>query len=129
MAKERIVKLTGTLADGNAVIEHADGRLEKMTDASDWQRVDALTEDEIHQAALADNDWDGLVEIDWSKIEITRPARKTAISIRVDEDVLSFFKAGGDGYQKRINAVLRSYVTASSAAAPAKKLPKQRSRG
>ncbi len=121
MGKERIVKLTGTLADGNAVIEHADGRLEKMTDASDWQRVDALTEGELQQAALADNDWDGLVEIDWSKIEITRPARKTAISIRVDEDVLSFFKAGGDGYQKRINAVLRSYVTASGAASFGKK--------
>lgn len=38
------------------------------------------------------------------------PARKKAISIRVDEDVLDFFKQQGDGYQRRINAVLRSYM-------------------
>ena len=38
------------------------------------------------------------------------PARKKAISIRVDEDVLDYFKRGGEGYQRRINAVLRSYM-------------------
>ena len=38
------------------------------------------------------------------------PARKKAISIRVDEDVLDFFKKQGEGYQRRINAVLRSYM-------------------
>ena len=32
-------------------------------------------------------------------------------TIRLDDDVLAFFKAGGPGYQKRINAVLRSYMT------------------
>ena len=35
---------------------------------------------------------------------------KTPISIRLDDDVLAFFKEGGAGYQKRINAVLRSYM-------------------
>ncbi|MGA2994585.1 BrnA antitoxin family protein [Bradyrhizobium sp.] len=38
------------------------------------------------------------------------PARKKAISIRVDEDVLDYFKSQGDGYQRRMNAVLRSYM-------------------
>ena len=38
----------------------------------------------------------------------TRP--KKAISIRVDEDVLDFFRKEGEGYQRRINAVLRSYM-------------------
>jgi uncharacterized protein (DUF4415 family) len=38
------------------------------------------------------------------------PARKKAISISVDEDVLDFFKKEGTGYQRRINAVLRSYM-------------------
>jgi uncharacterized protein (DUF4415 family) len=33
------------------------------------------------------------------------------ISIRVDEDVLDFFKAGGAGYQSRMNAVLRHFVS------------------
>jgi uncharacterized protein (DUF4415 family) len=38
------------------------------------------------------------------------PPKKTAISIRVDDDVLDYFKSQGDGYQRRINAVLRSYM-------------------
>jgi uncharacterized protein (DUF4415 family) len=38
------------------------------------------------------------------------PARKKGICIRVDEDVLDFFKKEGEGYQRRINAVLRSYM-------------------
>jgi uncharacterized protein (DUF4415 family) len=36
-------------------------------------------------------------------------AAKTAISLRVDQDVLEWFKAQGDGYQTRINAVLRAF--------------------
>jgi uncharacterized protein (DUF4415 family) len=38
------------------------------------------------------------------------PPKKTAISIRIDPDVLNYFKNEGPGYQRRINAVLRSYV-------------------
>jgi uncharacterized protein (DUF4415 family) len=36
--------------------------------------------------------------------------KKIAISIRVDEDVLDYFKQSGARYQKRMNAVLRSYM-------------------
>ena len=35
---------------------------------------------------------------------------KTAISLRLDSDVLSWFKSQGPGYQTRINAVLRKHV-------------------
>jgi len=41
---------------------------------------------------------------------VTLPRPKQAISVRLDADVLDFFKAGGKGYQTRINAVLRSYM-------------------
>ena len=50
------------------------------------------------------------IDIDWSDAVLVIPARKKAISIRVDEDVLDYFKREGDGYQRRINAVLRSYM-------------------
>lgn len=39
--------------------------------------------------------------------------RKTAISLRVEQDVLDWFKAQGPGYQTRINAVLRAFRDAS----------------
>ena len=38
---------------------------------------------------------------------------KTAISLRIEQDVLEWFKAQGPGYQTRINAVLRAYRDAS----------------
>ena len=39
--------------------------------------------------------------------------RKIAISLRVEQDVLDWFKAQGPGYQTRINAVLRAFRDAS----------------
>ncbi|TAL71287.1 MAG: hypothetical protein EPN56_06545 [Rhodanobacter sp.] len=41
-------------------------------------------------------------------------ATKTAVSLRVDEDVIEWFKAQGPGYQTRINAVLRAFRDASA---------------
>ena len=77
---------------------------------TDWARVDALTDDDIDKAIANDPDWAEFKDIDWSDAVLVIPAKKKAISIRVDEDVLDFFKKEGDGYQRRINAVLRSYM-------------------
>ena len=46
----------------------------------------------------------------WEDAEVKMPVEKTAISIRLDKDILEFFKKQGKGYQSKINAVLRSYV-------------------
>ena len=51
-------------------------------------------------------------EVDWSQARIVMPPTKQIISVRIDRDVLAFFKAQGRGYQTRINAVLRSYMEA-----------------
>ena len=49
------------------------------------------------------------VDIDWATTELPMPRRKTHTSLRIDADVLDWFRAHGRGYQTRINAVLRSY--------------------
>lgn len=51
-------------------------------------------------------------EVDWSVVPEVKVPGKVAISVRVDEDVLEFFRAEGRGYQTRMNAVLRSYMVA-----------------
>ena len=44
-----------------------------------------------------------------------RPApSKSLVSLRVDQDVLEWFKSQGSGYQTRINAVLRAFRDASA---------------
>jgi uncharacterized protein (DUF4415 family) len=81
--------------------------------------LDRLTDAEI-EASIA-NDPDEGTDIDWSEAVLVIPPKKKAISIRVDEDVLDYFKHEGAGYQRRINAVLRSYMVQKRKAQPRKK--------
>src|SRR6185437_6295697 len=87
---------------------------ERRKGKTDWARVDAMTEEEIEAAIAGDPDWDEFKDIDWSNAVLVMPTKKKAISIRVDEDVLDFFKREGEGYQRRMNAVLRSYMQQKS---------------
>ncbi|HEX9211147.1 MAG TPA: BrnA antitoxin family protein [Bradyrhizobium sp.] len=76
---------------------------------TDWAAVAALTDEEIEAAVRKDPDAVPL-DFDWSEAVLVMPPKKKAISIRVDEDVLDFFRQEGVGYQRRMNAVLRSYM-------------------
>ena len=40
------------------------------------------------------------------------PVRKTQITLRIDDDVLKWFRSRGKGYQTEMNALLRAYVEA-----------------
>jgi uncharacterized protein (DUF4415 family) len=82
---------------------------ERRKGKTDWAAVDALTDEEIAEAARNDPDAVPL-DVDWSEAVLVIPPKKQAISIRVDEDVLDYFKKQGAGYQRRMNAVLRSYM-------------------
>jgi len=46
----------------------------------------------------------------WKRAKVELPRAKQAISIRLDADVLAWFKAQGRGYQSIINSVLKSFV-------------------
>jgi uncharacterized protein (DUF4415 family) len=59
----------------------------------------------------------------WKDAKVVMPPAKEAISLRVDADVLEWFRAAGPRYQTRMNAVLRSYVREM---APSKSRPKSR---
>ena len=46
----------------------------------------------------------------WDDAKVIAPVAKEPISLRVDEDVLAWFRRQGPRYQSRMNAVLRSYM-------------------
>ncbi|MDE0521515.1 MAG: BrnA antitoxin family protein [Boseongicola sp.] len=48
----------------------------------------------------------------WDNAEVKFPVSKQPVNLRIDVDILEFFKEGGRGYQSRIHSVLRSYVDA-----------------
>lgn len=81
---------------------------------TDWARVRSLTDEEIEASIADDPDWQEFRDLDWSDGVLVIPPKKTAISIRVDADVLDYFKKQGAGYQRRMNAVLRSYMDQTS---------------
>jgi uncharacterized protein (DUF4415 family) len=91
-------------------LEEALERIKRGESKTDWARVDAMTDADIAEAMRDDPDWADLIGIDWSNATIVYPRPKHAISIRLDKDIVDFFKATGKGYQTRINAVLRYYV-------------------
>jgi uncharacterized protein (DUF4415 family) len=75
---------------------------------TDWARVDAMSQDEVER--LADEE-DGKLEEGWEHgVVLGLPVPKAAIHIRLDADVVDWFKVQGKGYQTRINAVLRAFV-------------------
>ncbi|RXV66954.1 3-oxoacyl-ACP synthase [Roseovarius sp. A46] len=85
---------------------------------SDWERVEREAEQD---AAAADDpvfdepEWDfaRAIFVEAGGLDLDDlPEAKKPISLRVDRDVLDFFKRQGKGYQTRMNAVLRAYMEA-----------------
>lgn len=65
----------------------------------------------------------GLPSDFWAGATVVGPVAKQAISLRVDEDVLAWFRSLGPRYQTRMNAVLRSYMT--QVAEPTRRRPRK----
>lgn len=77
---------------------------------TDWARVAALTDEDIAKAVASDPDTFIPDKAWWRRARVVVPTAKKLVSLRLDADVLTWFRAQGPGYQTRINAVLRSYV-------------------
>jgi uncharacterized protein (DUF4415 family) len=82
---------------------------------TDWARVDAKTDEDIARDIASDPDASAWTDEMFAQATWMEPLIKTPISIRVDPDVLEFFKNAGPGYQSRMNGVLRSYMKAAQA--------------
>ena len=84
----------------------------KTGDRTDMERLNGMTEEKIDAAARSDPDSMLLKDCDLSTLRVVMPRAKKAISLRVDPDVLGYFRSFGRGYQTRMNAVLRAYMEA-----------------
>ena len=78
---------------------------------TDWQRIETMKDQDID---VSDNPELGE---QFFKEAIWWPAPKQQITLRLDPDVLAFFRKRGRGYQTAINAILRKYVEARKARA------------
>jgi uncharacterized protein (DUF4415 family) len=80
------------------------GNNTKRRSRTDWKRVDALRDSDIDLSEAPE------LGSDFFARAILWPGPKKQITLRLDPDVLTFFRKQGRGYQSTINAVLRKYV-------------------
>ena len=79
-------------------------------DRTDWARVDAKTEAALDSDIASDRDW-GDITAGWFKdAMMSMPLGKQLVPVRLDADVLAWFRAQGPGYQAQLNAVSRAYM-------------------
>jgi uncharacterized protein (DUF4415 family) len=71
-----------------------------------------MPEAEIVARANADPDAQPTTAADWKNAVVVIPDTKVPMTVRLDRDVLAWFRSFGKGYQTRINAVLRAYMRA-----------------
>ena len=82
---------------------------------TDWAKLKAMP----NSAIKTNTDAPKTTSDDWAQAVghkgLPLPVKKEQIALRVDADVISWFRAQGAGWQTRMNAVLRSYRYAISA--------------
>ena len=86
----------------------------RLKGKTDYARLDAMTDEDIAKAVADDPDAPPL-DVDWTQARLLLPPGKDIVTLRLDRDVLNWFRAQGKGYQTRINQVLRAFYEASSA--------------
>ena len=91
----------------------------KKRSGTDWERLSSMEDNKID---FSDNP-----ELDYNffaNATLRMPEPKKAVSLRIDPDVLEWYKTKGPGYQTRINAILRMYMQAKSGTA--RQMPSRR---
>jgi uncharacterized protein (DUF4415 family) len=74
------------------------------TSKTDWKRLAEMNDESVDTSDIPELD-DAFFE----KAEL-RVSAKQPVTLRIDEDVLAWFKSQGKGYQTRINKLLRQYM-------------------
>ncbi len=77
---------------------------------TDWHRLSKMKDKEINTSDVSELGFDF-----FRHAELRLPRPKKMVSIRLDEDILSWFKRQGRGYQTKINEILKMYIKAKAA--------------
>jgi len=76
---------------------------------TNWARLDEMSDSDIDCSDIPEMDQKML-----AGAKLVWPGSQQKISIHVDRDVLEYFRKDGPGFQKRMNAALKTFVRAHS---------------
>ncbi len=104
------------------IVKYTLEEIKNLKGNTDWDRVNSITDEELEK--MVKNDPEDVYLSDeelkngtwyqkgeWLK-QFSEPKKKTQITLRLDEDLIDFFRQTGSGYQTRINNALRAFVEA-----------------
>ena len=77
---------------------------------TNWDKLGQMKESEIELSDIPELD-----KTFFKKAVLQLPKTKKMVSIRIDEDVLTWYKKQGKGYQTKINEILKMYMRAKVA--------------
>jgi uncharacterized protein (DUF4415 family) len=93
------------------VVTSLEEALRTPVDPAELARMDRITEEDIARGIALDPDAAEMTDEEWARAVWVEPVLKQQISVRIDGDVLDWFRATGKNYQTRMNNVLRTYMT------------------
>jgi len=89
----------------------AELKVKRADSRTDLSKVDAMTDEELERRIAEDEDERDL-KPDWTQARLVLPAPKQSVHLRLEQDIIDFFKSHGKGHIARMQAVLKAYVDA-----------------
>ena len=89
----------------------AELKAKRAQSRTDLGRVDAQTDVELERLIAEYEDEHG-IRADWTQARLVLPQAKQSVHLRLEQEIISFFKAKGKGHISRMQAVLKAYVDA-----------------
>ena len=94
------------MKEQNTSVKYTRSEIDTLPDETDWERVDALTDEDIDAAASSGPDAPPTDASFWKDATVDMSENM----VIVDADLLAWFKAHTPDYEAQINAVLRLHV-------------------
>ncbi len=102
------------MAKSERIVSHTAEEIDEMIargeDRTDWEYLNTMTPEEIE--ANVDEEDEGYFDLSkgYAGLPPGIGVPKKQLTVRLDTDIVDWFKSQGRGYQTRMNAVLRQYM-------------------
>jgi uncharacterized protein (DUF4415 family) len=89
----------------------AELKAKRAKSRTDLSKVDAITDEALERLVAEDEDERGMHAV-WTQAKLVLPQAKQSVHLRLDQEIIAFFKSAGKGHISRMQAVLKAYVDA-----------------
>ncbi len=89
----------------------AELKAKRKASGTDLKKVDTMTDAKLEKVIAEDKDERDL-QPDWTQAKLVLSEPKQSVHLRLEQEIIDFFKAHGKGHISRMQAVLKAYVTA-----------------